>query len=224
MTFAFGARADGFAAWTAAVMLVLTIPHITAAQEPPKNFLTHGAAKPVVAITFEDAQGRSRSLADLEGKTVLLNIWATWCVPCRLEMPALDRLQASLGGPDFEVVPVSIDRGGMTVVRKFYDEIGIRNLGMYVDASGQAVRQVGAVGLPTTLLIDRAGREVGRIIGPAAWDSPEIAEFLKPIIAGQDAPAKRADRDDQSEPPQIDFDEAGPIARSFRRLRAFFNR
>ena len=102
-------------------------------------------------------------------------------------MPALDRLQAELGGPDFEVVALSIDRGGMDAVRKFFADIGIRTLAMYLDSSGQALRQLGAVGLPMTLLIERDGREIGRLIGPAEWDAPEMIEFVRCVVAKGDA-------------------------------------
>ena len=98
-------------------------------------------------------------------------------------MPALDRLQSMLGGSDFDVVPVSIDRGGMDVVRKFYAEISIKRLGIYLDTSAKATRELGVVGLPTTLLVDSEGREIGRLIGPAEWDSAEVVEFLKCVIA-----------------------------------------
>jgi len=128
-----------------------------------------------------------RNLADFKGKVVLLNIWATWCGPCRNEMPALDRLQAGLGGSDFEVVALSIDRGGMDAVRKFFADIGIGTLAMYLDSSGQALRTLSALGLPTTLLIDREGREIGRLIGPADWDSPEMVEFVRCVVARSDA-------------------------------------
>jgi thiol-disulfide isomerase/thioredoxin len=133
----------------------------------------------VAAITFNDVQGRSRSLADFKGKVFLLNFWATWCVPCRREMSALDRLQTALGGPDFEVVPLSIDRKGVETVGKFYAETGIRDLAMYIDVSGKSAREIGTVGLPMTLLVDRTGYEIGRIIGPVEWDAPEIAQFLR---------------------------------------------
>lgn len=171
---------------TAAALIVATWS-IAAAQEPGKKIIMHEAPKPVAAIQFEDAQGQSRSLADFRGKIVLLNIWATWCVPCRKEMPALDRLQAILGGSDFEVVTLSTDRRGMDVVRKFYAEVGIRKLGMYLDSSAKATRELGVVGLPTTLLVDRKGREAGRLIGPAEWDSPKIIEFLRCVIAMDNA-------------------------------------
>ena len=118
-------------------------------------------------LRFIDGQGREMTLEEFKGKTILLNIWATWCVPCREEMPALDRLQAKLGGPGFEVVPLSIDREGLPVVKAFYEELGLKALGIYVDQSGKANRQLGAVGIPTTLLVDREGRELGRTLGPA---------------------------------------------------------
>jgi thiol-disulfide isomerase/thioredoxin len=167
--------------------LVAAASTADAAQETSKKFIMHSTPKPVAGIQFEDNKGQSRSLADFRGKIVLLNIWATWCVPCRKEMPALDRLQTTLGGDDFEVVPLSIDRGGMDGVRKFYAEVGIQKLGMYRDNSGGATRELGAVGIPTTLLIDREDREIGRLIGPTEWDSPEMIEFIRCVIAGHGA-------------------------------------
>jgi thiol-disulfide isomerase/thioredoxin len=170
---------------TAAVLIDSTMS-IAAAQVPSK-FIMHEAPKQVAALLFEDAQGRSRSLDDFRGKIVILNIWATWCVPCRKEMPTLDRLQAVLGGADFEVVALSIDRSGMDVVRKFFVEVGIKKLGMYLDTSSKATRALGVVGLPTTLLVDREGREVGRLIGPAEWDSPEFVEFIRCVISSKES-------------------------------------
>src|SRR3546814_1814786 len=102
------------------------------------------------------------TLKAFDGRFVLLNIWATWCVPCREEMPSLDRLQAGLGGPDFVVVPLSIDREGLPAVKAFYEELGLKALGIYVDQSGRASGKLGAAGIPTTLLVDREGREIGR--------------------------------------------------------------
>ena len=113
---------------------------------------------------------------------MLLNIWATWCVPCREEMPTLDALQARLGGGDFHVLPLSIDRAGLKVVRRFYDEIGIQHLGMYLADSTRAMLAFGALGLPTTILIDRDGKERGRLVGPAEWNSPEVTDQIQSII------------------------------------------
>lgn len=149
-----------------------------AATAEPQAFVMHETPKPLPAIRFESETGETLTLADFRGKTVLLNIWATWCVPCREEMPTLDALQAELGGADFQVVPLSIDRAGPDVVREFFTEIGIRHLGLYIDASMQASFDLAAVGLPTTLLIDNEGRELGRLVGPTEWDTPEMIAFL----------------------------------------------
>ena len=122
------------------------------------------------------------TLADFRGRFVLLNVWATWCLPCRKEMPALDHLQAVLGGPGFEVVALSIDRGGSSVVQKFYQELGIKALGIYLDASDATTSDLKVPGIPTTLLVDREGRETGRKIGPATWDSSEAIETIRGYI------------------------------------------
>ncbi len=162
---------------------IVSFEQFAGAQEASKTFAMHAAAKPVAAISFTDGNGQMRSLADFKNKVVVLNIWATWCVPCRREMPALDRLQVALGGPDFEVVPLSIDRGGKDVVGKFFAAVGIRKLTMYLDNSATAMRGLGVLGLPTTLLIDREGREIGWLIGSAEWDSHEDIEFLRCVIS-----------------------------------------
>lgn len=130
--------------------------------------------KPLPSLSFESADGRPMTLADFRGKAVLLNIWATWCPPCRHEMPSLDRLQAKLGGDDFEVVPLSVDRAGTEVVKPFFDEIGIQKLAIYLDRSSSVMSSLKVVGLPTTLLVGRDGRELMRWVGPKEWDSPEV--------------------------------------------------
>lgn len=145
----------------------------------PLRFSLVEPPRPVPELVFKDAEGRSLRLADFRGRVVLLNIWATWCVSCRKEMPTLDRLQATLGGPDFEVVALSIDRGGSEVVRRFYDEIGVKGLKIYLDESGASFDALGAVGLPTSLLVDREGREIGRLVGPAVWDSDEAIALIR---------------------------------------------
>jgi thiol-disulfide isomerase/thioredoxin len=209
----------------AALLIVVTAvattaQHAAAAQELMKSLVLHDAPKPVAAVEFADAQGRSRSLADFKGKVVLLNLWATWCVPCRQEMPTLDRLQGTLGGAEFEVVPLSIDRGGLETVRKFYSEINVRNLAIYTDSSGQALRGLGAVGLPTTLIINRAGQEVGRALGPAEWDAPEVVDLLRPIIAdaGQGLAQSQGHVAPKAEEPP------GLVQRAFRWLAGLFTK
>ena len=134
-------------------------------------------------IAFTDAKGETKSLSDWRGKVVLLNIWATWCVPCREEMPMLDKLQAELGGKDFDVVAVNIDRGGGDKAAKFLAETGATHLALYTDPPGKLFSVVKAVGMPTTLLIDREGREIGRLVGPADWGSPEAVSLIKAAIA-----------------------------------------
>ena len=148
---------------------------------PAKGGLPFARAtsKAIPELVFEDGAGRTRSLADFRGKLVVLNLWATWCAPCREEMPALDRLQAQLGGPRFEVLALSVDQQGATLARKFFTEVGVRSLGLYVDPSAQAAFKLGAVGLPSTLLVDGTGREIGRHIGAAKWDSPEVLADLR---------------------------------------------
>lgn len=148
---------------------------------PPGNFVLHDAPVTVPELQFTDGDGQPRSLADFRGKVVLLNLWATWCLPCRKEMPTLDRLQAALGGDKFEVVALSIDRGA-DAVKKFYAEIGIQHLAVHVDTSSQVGFTLATAGLPTTVLIDAEGRELGRLIGPAEWDAPDMVAFLKSIV------------------------------------------
>lgn len=177
------------ACWLLAVGLLLWGAAFAMAQQPPKNFILHDAPKTIANIAFDDGQGQSRNLADFRGKVVLLNIWATWCGPCRREMPSLDRLKKMLGGADFEVVALSIDRSGIEAVRKFYADVGLRNLALYIDSSGKVTRELATIGVPATLLIDREGREIGRLVGPAEWDEPDIVAFLKSVIARQRATA-----------------------------------
>jgi thiol-disulfide isomerase/thioredoxin len=138
-------------------------------------------------VRFQDDQGRDLTLGDFRGRVVVLNVWATWCVPCRKEMPTLDRLQARLGGKDFLVVALSIDRKGVEAVRGFYQEVGVENLAIYVDPSGRASRGLGLPGVPTTLLIDQEGREVARKMGEAEWDGSEMVSLVERTMHGQSA-------------------------------------
>lgn len=137
---------------------------------------------PVPEISFLDAQGNERSLADFQGRVVVLNLWATWCAPCRKEMPSLDRLEATLGGEDFEVVALAIDRGQLAKIEDFYQEVGIENLEIYHDQTAKAGRSLRAPGLPTTLIIDRSGQEVGRVLGDAEWDGEDVVTLLNAVI------------------------------------------
>jgi thiol-disulfide isomerase/thioredoxin len=128
-------------------------------------------------LTFVDASGQSHTLADWRGRTVLLNLWATWCVPCRREMPALDALEAKLGSERFEVVAINIDPHDAKKARAWLDDNGVKRLGYYADQDGKALKGLKligrAFGMPTTLLIDPAGCEIGTMAGPAEWASDD---------------------------------------------------
>ena len=134
-------------------------------------------------FTFTAGDGAETSLKDFAGKIVLLNIWATWCVPCREEMPALDKLEAKLGGGDFAVVAVNIDKGGSDKAAGFLKETGVAHLPLYTDPTGKLFVTVKAVGMPTTLIIDRDGKEIARLVGPADWASPEAVAVIEAAIA-----------------------------------------
>jgi thiol-disulfide isomerase/thioredoxin len=154
-------------------------------EQSSSDFVFRMPPQPLPTVTVADGDGRKVGvLDDLRGKFVLLNVWATWCVPCRKEMPTLDRLQEQLGGPDFEVVALSVDKGGAEAVRRFYDQIGIRRLSVRVAADpDDLLAALGVYGVPTTLFVDRQSREIGRLVGPANWDSKEMIDFLKLKIA-----------------------------------------
>lgn len=147
--------------------------------------LVLGEPAPLPEVTFENAAGEEVRLADFRGQVVVLNLWATWCAPCRDEMPSLDRLQAEHGaGDDLEVVALSLDRGNSEKVTLFFEEVGVAHLDIYRDPSAQASRALRAPGLPTTLVIDRQGREIGRVLGPAEWDDEDILARLREAMEG----------------------------------------
>jgi len=134
-------------------------------------------------LTFTGADGKPRTLADFQGKTVLLNLWATWCVPCRKEMPALDALQAKLGGDTFEVVAVNIDTRNLDKPKTWLQEVGITRLGYYADPSAKVFQDLKAIGkafgMPTTLLVDAQGCELGALAGPAEWASDDAVKLIE---------------------------------------------
>jgi len=141
--------------------------------------------KPLPELSFDTAEGTKATLADFKGRTVLLNLWATWCVPCRQEMPALDRLQGMFGSKDFAVVAVNVDTARLDRPQAFLNETGVKNLKLYTDntaAAFQTLKQAGKVlGLPATILIGKDGCEIGTMAGPAQWDSEDALALLKAI-------------------------------------------
>ena len=139
-------------------------------------------------LTFVDAAGKERKLSEFRGRLVLLNLWATWCAPCVKEMPSLERLQAKRGSDKFLVLALSQDRGGLFQVKQFYDAQDLQGLDIYVDKTMASARALKAAALPTTLLIDPEGREIGRLVGAAEWDSPEAIAYIDWYLRGVGAP------------------------------------
>ncbi len=138
-------------------------------------------------LAFEDGDGKPRKLSDWRGRTVLVNLWATWCVPCRKEMPALDRLQTRLGGKDFEVVAINIDTRDPEKPKKFLKEANLTRLGYFSDQKAkvfQDLKAIGrALGMPTSVLVDGQGCEIGTIAGPAEWDSDDAVKLITAATA-----------------------------------------
>jgi thiol-disulfide isomerase/thioredoxin len=137
-------------------------------------------------LKFSDAEGREQSLADWRGRTVLVNLWATWCVPCKEEMPALDALQAKLGSDAFQVVAINIDTRNTDRPRQWLKDNGIHTLQYYADHSAavfQNLKAIGrAFGMPTTVLVDPAGCEIASLAGPAEWGGDDAVTFVRAVL------------------------------------------
>jgi thiol-disulfide isomerase/thioredoxin len=146
-------------------------------------FLIYKQPKPLPEFSYVDEQGGEHSLKELRGKVVLLNLWATWCGPCRHEMPWLDTLKNKFKDRPFEMLTISTDRGGLKKPRRFFNKINIRYLTLYGDKTGRLASKLRAFGMPTTLLIGPQGRELGRIAGPAEWASKDAFAFIEAAIA-----------------------------------------
>lgn len=140
------------------------------------------APKSLPVLTFKDGDGATKSLADWRGRTVVLNLWATWCVPCRKEMPALDALQAKLGGPAFEVVAVNIDTRDTDKPKTWLNDIGVHKLAYYADSNAKVFQDLKAIGkafgMPTTLIVDPNGCELANLAGPAEWASDDAVKLV----------------------------------------------
>ena len=142
----------------------------------------HSSPKIVSPIAFKDSNNQEIELADFLGKPILLNLWATWCAPCIAEMPALDQLQAKFSSEAFAVVALSLDRGGLSDIEPFWKDAKISSLKKYFDTSMSVGQSLGVRGLPTTLLIDKGGREVARLEGPAEWANQDTLEYFQKLI------------------------------------------
>jgi thiol-disulfide isomerase/thioredoxin len=137
----------------------------------------------VPQVAFSDAGGNRIALSQLRGRYVLLNLWAPWCAPCVRELPALARLQSSLPHDRFSVIAVDVGRGTASEARSFLDAHGSKALATYVDSNLALLRAFGAFGLPLTILVDPRGREIGRALGAATWDSPEALDYFRALTA-----------------------------------------
>lgn len=153
------------------------------AQGPMARLAVHPETRPFWEKGFASESGEAMDLTAFRGRVTLLNFWATWCPPCRAEMPALDALEGELGGPDFHVAPLSVDRGGAAKSRAFYDEISVKNLPLYLDPRSTLAKEFAVLALPVTVILDRDGREVARLTGDADWHSPEALAVMRHLIA-----------------------------------------
>lgn len=163
------------------VWLSLTMGGPSGAEEVAFGFDMHDAPVAAPELEFSGADGSMLTLFDYRGRYVLVNVWATWCAPCREELPTLDALQTAIGGPTFEVIALSIDTGRRPVVERLFSEISIADLDALIDDTGSAMRDLEIYALPTTVLFDGDGREIGRKIGPADWGGPTAIKFFETL-------------------------------------------
>jgi len=167
-------------------VLLLALSAAAADAEKLKlgEFIPVSPPQPTPQVAFTDAEGRPASLADFAGKPTLVNLWATWCQPCLKEMPSLERLQAKLADR-LTVAAVSQDRAGGKLVNPFVAEHKLQGLKIYLDPKGQVAHAFEVRGLPTSIVLDRTGRLIGKVEGPAEWDSDKMMAVLAPLLAGE---------------------------------------
>ncbi|MGE0717919.1 MAG: TlpA disulfide reductase family protein [Alphaproteobacteria bacterium] len=172
-------------AFLAVMAMVAALAGAVAAAERPAfrgaigEFIAADPPRPAPPVAFQDATGADRSFADFRGKVLVVNLWATWCAPCIRELPAIDRLRRKVAAEGVVVLAISSDRGGARQVEPFLRKHGVEGLGLWLDPKGAVPRAFGARGLPTTIVIDREGREVGRLEGDAEWDGEAALALLR---------------------------------------------
>ncbi|MDD9923399.1 MAG: TlpA disulfide reductase family protein [Boseongicola sp.] len=156
-------------------------------REGTMKKLIFSEAQPVSDKTFTDPGGSEMTLADFQGKYVVVNFWATWCAPCRKEMPQLSELQAEFGGDTFEIVTIATGRNPLPAIDRFFDEIGVENLPKYLDPSSALARDMGVLGLPITVILNPEGQEIARMRGDAEWNSDSAKAIVAALIAPADS-------------------------------------
>lgn len=147
-----------------------------------KKLVFHAEPQPAPQTGFERGDGTPGALADYRGRHVVLNLWATWCAPCRAEMPTLSNLQSEMGGEAFQVVTIATGRNPPPAMRAFFDEIGVTNLPLHRDPKSALAREMGVFGLPVTVILDPEGREIARMTGDAHWDSESAKAILRALV------------------------------------------
>jgi len=158
---------------------------VTAERPRLGEFIPGSPPVPAPPISLVDLAGNTVSLSEFAGRLVLVNLWATWCEPCLREMPSLERMQSRLGDK-ITVLAISEDRGGSKTVEPFINKLGLKSFKIYLDPKSEAGRAFKVSGLPTSFLIDRVGRVLGRVEGAAEWDSPKLLEVLKSVLGGEE--------------------------------------
>ncbi|MBK5949652.1 hypothetical protein CH339_22725 [Rhodobium orientis] len=171
-----------------AAILVLTLTVASAEQlaRPLDRLKTIDPRTPVADLTLATGEGGTTRLSDFRGKVLVVNVWATWCAPCRKEMPGLARLQGFLEGEDVKVLPIAVDREGVAAAEQFFAANGIAGLPLLAAPAKEVVAAFGEDRLPYTVLIDKKGREFARLVGPAAWDDTEFAILIRTIARSAD--------------------------------------
>ncbi|MBU2983579.1 TlpA family protein disulfide reductase [Lentibacter algarum] len=161
-----------------------TIAKLEALKEGDmKKLVLHSTAKPAGSAAYDTIEGTKATLADHAGRIVLLNFWATWCAPCRKEMPMLAELQSELGGDDFEVITIATGRNEPAAMARFFKEIGVTNLPLHRDPTSALGREMGVLGLPATIILNRDGDEIARLLGDAHWSSDSAKAILQELIS-----------------------------------------
>lgn len=176
------------AGWRLRQVAVLLLALLAASSTAAAPFALHQSPRPLAALQFQNAAGERLSLDDFHGQLLVLHLWATWCGPCRVELPALDVLQGRVADAELAIAAVSLDQQGAAVVQPFYEQAGIKHLQMYTERSGRLSAAVGVPGLPLTLLVDDQGREIARHLGVVDWEQPEVEIFLRRLSGDAQSP------------------------------------